>query len=175
MAERMVALKSMVNAIVTIKKPEFGINKKWQKRGQILMMPFDVVEQLLWDNSVRNMIDSGILYIENLKDKIDLGLEPADATEPENIIALSINDLENYWTQLPIDVFKRKVVKLPKIQVDNLISYGIETEHINVEKCLFLKELTKGKDVLAAISRKHEIEEFQRQEAEGKRDFEGRR
>ena len=174
MAERTVALKSMFNATVTVKKPEYGVNRKWQKRGQIVRLPFDLVEQLLWDMSFRNMLESGILYIESLKDKQDLGLEPDDVDEPTNIVALNEKELNDYWTTLPIDIFKRKVVKLPKIQVDNLISYAVETEKIDIEKCHFLQQLT-GKDILKSISRKREMAEIDRQEKLGKTDVDGRR
>lgn len=174
MAERTIALKSMVNAMVTVKKPEYGVNRKWSKRGQVVRLPYDTVEQLLWDNGFKHMIDTGILYIENLKDKQDLGLEPDDVTKPVNILVLNEKDLEEYWTKLPIDDFKRQVCRLSRVQVDNLISYGVETEHIDITKCHFIQELT-GKDILKSISRKHEMEEIDRQEREGKRDADGRR
>jgi hypothetical protein len=55
---------------------------------------------MLWDNGVRVMIDRGILYIPDMKDKIDLGLEPEDATEPENIIVLSDLQINNLLTNI---------------------------------------------------------------------------
>lgn len=160
MADRMVSLKSMVDGTVTVKKPEFGVNRKWIRREQTMALPFSIVEQLLWDTGFKNMIDSGILYIESMTDKIDLGLEPEDATEPTNIIALSIKDMEKLWNEDNIEVFKKTVVNLPRVQVDNLISYAVEKEIADSEKCRFIKKLTGGKDILLSISRKQEEREY---------------
>jgi hypothetical protein len=33
MADRMVALKSTVDSLVSVRKPEFGVNRRWQKMG----------------------------------------------------------------------------------------------------------------------------------------------
>lgn len=165
MDNRMVSIESMVNATVVIKKPEYGVNRRWLKRGQRQAIPFDTISQLLWDNGVKHMFDTGMLYISNMQDKIDLGLEPEDATEPQNIIALTIDDMKNYMTEKPIDEFKRDVLQLPRTQVDNLISYAVETQLIDGQKCAFLKKLT-GKDILKTISRIQEMEEIDRQEEE---------
>lgn len=74
MAQRMVKVQNMVNKTVSVKKPEYGINRRWTQKGQIIPLPYEAVEQMLWDNGVRVMIDRGILYIPDMKDKIDLGL-----------------------------------------------------------------------------------------------------
>jgi len=59
------------------------------------------------------MFKQGLLYIDNMKDKQDLGLEPLEATEPTNIIALSPKQMEEMLTVKPIAVFKRELSKLP--------------------------------------------------------------
>ena len=145
MAERMVVLKNMVNSRVVVNKPAYGVRRVWNKRNQPMAIEYNTVQQLLWDPGFRNMIDSGILYIENMKDKIDLGLEPV-GTEMKELL-----------TTIPFSVFKRKVSDLSKVQVDNLISYAVENEIVNTEKCRYLKEVT-GKDILASISRKQNME-----------------
>ena len=153
MAERMVVLKNMVNGKVVVNKPAYGVRRVWNKRNQPMAIEYNTVQQLLWDPGFRNMIDSGILYIENMKDKIDLGLEPVGTEEPVNIIVLTETEMKE-----PFSVFKRKVSELSKVQVDNLISYAVENEIVNTEKCKYLKEVT-GKDILASISRKQDMEE----------------
>lgn len=115
MAERMVALKSTIDSMVSVRKPEYGVNRRWQKVGQTQMLPFDIVYQMLWDSGFRSLIDSGILYIEDLQTKKDLGLEPEEATSPVNILVLNEQQMKEYMTSLPIDVFKREVSKLPRI------------------------------------------------------------
>lgn len=176
MAQRMVMVKNMMNCIVSVKDTTYNINRRWNKRGQVLPIPFEVVEGMLWSDSFRRMIDSGILYIENMQDKKDLGLEPQDATEPVNIKALSEMQMENLLTKTPISVFKREVQDLPMIQVDNLIDYAIANRITDAEKCAFLKLLTK-KDILAAISAEEDDRAAEEKE-KARREFyaqEGRR
>lgn len=177
MENRMVLVKNMENAVVGISKPEFGFKRKWQKKGQVISIPYDLLEQLLWDPGIKNLIDTGILYIESMKDKIDLGIEPEGATEPENVIVLNEKQMENLWVNTPISVFKREVSNLMKTQVDILTSYAIEHNYAPVDKCAFIKELS-GKDILKAISLKQdEILEAKAAQAKADREKneEGRR
>ena len=173
---RLVTIENMSRSVVSVIKPELGVNRKWNKRGQKMALPFETVEQLLWDRGFRNLIDGGLLYIPDMKDKIELGLEPADATTPQNIIVLDDKKMENMWNSLPISVFKREVAALPKTQVDLLAEYAILHDIANSEKCGFIKELS-GKDILVAISIKQE--EARRDKAQAEREAsykeEGRR
>ena len=159
MADRMVALKSTINSLVSVRKPEFGVNRRWQKMGQTQTLPFDIVSQLLWDSGFRSLIDSGILYIEDMQTKKDLGLEPEEADKPTNIRVLNETQMKEFMTSLPIDVFKREVSNLPRIQVDNLVSFAAEHRYTDSEKCYFLKQLC-GKDILKMVSNDIAMEEF---------------
>lgn len=167
MADRKVYLKNMVNGKVVVNKPSFGIKRVWVKRNQTMAIPYEIVEQLLWDSGFKNMIDTGILYIEDMQTKIDLGLEPVGATEPENIIALTETQMKELMTTTPISVFKRKVSDLTKVQIDNLVSYAVENELTDSEKCKFIKDLTK-KDIFKAISQKQDVEAAEAAERAGK-------
>lgn len=176
MATRMVMITNMVNGMVSVKDPATGVNKMWRKRGQTLPLPYESVENLLWQDGFMRLLESGILYIQNMKDKQDLGLEPQEAKEPTNIIALSELQMKNLMTTTPFTVFKTEIAKLPRIQVDNLIEYAVQNNLTDTQKCYFLKEVT-GKDILLAISRREEearADELERQKqaayaAEGRR------
>lgn len=152
---RMVMIKSMYDAVISVIKPEYGVQRKWQKVGQVIGLPFETVEQLLWDRGFRNLIDSGMLYIEDMKTKIDLGLEPEGADKPVNIRSLNEQDMKNLWSA-PITVFKKEIGELPKIQVDALIEYAIKHDIADAAKCIYIKQIT-GKDILVSISRKQEL------------------
>ena len=164
MENRQVIIKNMYDSVVSVVKPEYGIQRKWNKMGQAMAIPYDIVEQLLWDRGFRNLIDSGILYIEDMKTKIDLGLEPEGATKPVNIRTLSDEDKKNLWNA-PIAEFKKEIGDLPKIQVDALVEYAIINDIVDAAKCNYIKEVT-GKDILVSISRKHadELEEAKAKE-----------
>lgn len=157
--ERMVIVKSAVNATVSIVNPQYGINKRWSRPGQPMGIPFEQLEQCLWENGIRRMFESGILYIESMKDKIDLGLEPVDAQEPVNIIVLTEKDMDYLLKEAPLEEFKKKLCAVPQMQVDNLVEYAVHNELVDMDKVNFIKTLTKGKDILTGIKKKRDVEE----------------
>ena len=164
---RMVNLKNMVNKTVGVKLPEYGVNRKWTTKGQVIPLPYDTVEQMLWHEGFRKMIDRGILYIESMKDKIDLGLEPADASEPENIKVLSDIQIKNLLISQPYEVFKKEIFTLNMTQINNIVNYAIANEIIDVQKAELLRTIS-GIDILKAVSTKKEMERIDKAEEEGK-------
>lgn len=176
---RMVAVKSMVNARVSVKDPTYGVNRRWDRKGQQITLPYSVVEGMLWQDGFRHLIEGGILYIDSLKDKQDLGLEPEDVKEPVNIIVLTEIQMKNLLTTTPFIVFKKELQMLTRTQIDNLIEYAIKNQLIDIQKCSFLKKLT-GRDIISAIKANEEDAEAEererRQQAMRNRDREeGRR
>lgn len=165
MANRMVKVKNMVNKTVSIKLPEYGVNKKWTARGQVIPIPYETMEQILWHTGVRNMIDRGIIYIEDMKDKIDLGLEPEGAIEPEYIKVLSEKQIVNLLTAAPIDVFKKELSEVSDTQVREVINYSILHKVIDMAKIEYLEERVPGTDILKAISMEKQIEKAERNES----------
>ena len=151
----MVIVKNMVNAQVGVKDATTGMLRRWNKRGHCVQIPFDVMEQLMWQDGFRRMIENGILYIESLQDKIDLGIEPYGTDKPVNIIVLSDKRMEELMTTTPLDVFKTEIQQLPRVQVDNLIEYAITNKKVDSAKCAFLKLVT-GKDIFKAITVREE-------------------
>ena len=149
--ERMVKVTSMIDAQVGITDLSVGVKRRWQKRGQSLPIPFDQLQILLYNDGVANMFRQGMLYIDNMKDKQDLGLEPMEATEPTNIIALNATQMRELLNNKPISLSK-----LPDAQIDNLIDFAISEKIVNVDKCAILKEIT-GRDILKAIRTQEEI------------------
>ena len=155
--ERNVKIVSMVDNIVSVRKPEYNIYRSWKSRGQTFTIPFDTVQQLLWDTGFKNLIYSGILYIPDLQDKIDLGIEEEGATEAKNVVAFTEEKMiELFSDKVSMEEFIKIMTTVPRTQVDILIEYAIEKEIVNVEKDKFLLELT-GKDILIGISRKHAL------------------
>lgn len=151
MAVRTVLLQNMVNKTIGLNKPEYGIKVKWTKKGQCIPLPFDTVQQMIFDEGFYRMLENGYLYINDMKDKIDLGLEPAGATESENIKVLSDEKIESLLKKLPFSVFKRELANYNKTQIESLINYAIVNECLDAEKSDYLKELT-GIDILKAVS-----------------------
>lgn len=156
MENKMVFIKNMINSRVGIVEPSLGVRRVWEKRGHVIPLPFDLVQQLLYTTGFGNMIKQGILYIEDMEVKKELGLESYDAKQPENIIALTDLQMKNMLENMPIDVFKRELAKIPDVQIDNLISFAVEKRITPLEKCAWLKEVT-GKDILSIVKLQEEV------------------
>ena len=156
MTERMVKVQNMVNKTIVIRKPEYNLNRRWTQKNQIIPIPFDALEQALWNEGIRTLFDRGMLYIPDMQDKIDLDLEPADATEPQNIIVLTDKQIENLLNNVPFVAFKKELEELSSTQIREIANYAIIHEIANVEKVNYLKSLTDV-DILKAISRNLDI------------------
>ena len=106
------------------------------------MIDKELLENLMYDNGVEYMFQTGMLYIEDMEVKKEMGLEPEDATEPVNIIVLSDKDMKRYLTVMPVAEFKQKIATLSTEQKKNLVDFAVENEIMNIEKSEILKEAT---------------------------------
>lgn len=145
-----VKLINTTNGRVAINVPELQFKREWISTNSSVLIDKEILEELLYDNGVRYMIDSGMLYIEDLDTKQDLGLEPMDATEPVNIIVLTDKERRKYMVNLSLDEFKTKVKNLNHEQVLQLADYAIANKLMDFDKVEFLRELC-GKDIVKAI------------------------
>ena len=145
-----VKVVSTVYGTVTVQLPNINFTRVWPDKGAAVMIPFAVLEEGIFDTGFNNMLRDGDLYIEDMEVKKDLGLEPEDANEPQNIIVLSEKERQYYWTELSLVGFKDKVKKLSKAQLEELADYAIEHRIMNVEKNKVIKEAC-GRDVIKAV------------------------
>lgn len=145
-----VKVKNMVNSPVTVMSRALNFQREWPNKGAELLIDSNVLEQLMFEPGVKYMFDSGILYIEELQVKQELGLEPEGVDEPVNIIVLTDKERRQYMVNLPLDVFKEKVDALAYEQVEELVDYAIENKLLDFEKCDYLKEKC-GRDIINAV------------------------
>lgn len=150
MEERKVIVKSLINGIVGINVPDLLLKRTWEKKGAEKPINFNDLQQAIYDPGVEYMFTQGILGIDSLQDKIDLGLEPEDAKESVNIIVLTDAQKKRYMTVAPIYELEEIVKKLPREQLNDLVDYAIENEYTDVNRCEVLKKATQ-RDVLRAV------------------------
>lgn len=135
---------------VSVNVPDLRFSRAWPAAGASVSIEKETLEELMYDVGFKNMIESGILYIEDMPTKIELGLEPEDATEPVNIIVLSDRDKRYYLTQLSLVGFKDKVKKLSRAQLEELCDYAIQNRLIDIEKDEILQQVC-GRDIVNAV------------------------
>lgn len=138
-----------------IDNSDLRISRRWPARGSYVMFDKEILEELMYDQAFKNMVEEGYLYIEDMALKKELGIEKEDATAP-SIIYLSDKELERFWKIIPLPQFKAEIKKLTKVQIDSLADYAIKHgDDGSIQKANYLTEIS-GRNILKGI-------EFQKQ------------
>ena len=142
MEKEMVAVISTVNGVVGIYSPDLRFKKEWTRKGQRQKIDKELLQDIMYDPGSEYMFRTGMLYIEDMDIKKEIGLEPEEATEPVNIIVLDEKQLNRYLTVMPLHEFKENVKKLSIEQAKNLVDYAVQKETITFDKAEFLEKVT---------------------------------
>ena len=141
-----------------IDNSDLHISRRWPARGASVMLDKSIVEELMYDDAFKNMIEDGTLYIEDMEFKKEIGLEPREATEP-TIIFLDDKQLNRYWKVMSLPQFKTEVKKLTRAQLQSLADYAIKHgEDGNIQKANYLTEIT-GRNILKGIDFQNSVKE----------------
>lgn len=150
MENKQVTLTNTIKSRVGINVPELLLKRTWEKKGVKRNIDLNTLREAFYYPSVEYLLREGILYIDDMDVKIELGLEEPESKVPTAIVILSEADMQRYMTALPIYEFKEKVKSLGKEQVQALVDYAIENKLTSFDKCEFLKGLTQT-DILTAV------------------------
>ncbi len=148
--EKKVKVVNLISSRVNINVPDIRLSRVWEKKGAVKVIPFEQLEEALYNPGVEALFREGILGIDDLEVKKKLGLEPEDATEPVNIIVLDDDQRKRYLTVMPTVEFKSKLQELPLEQVRELAQYAIENEIANFDKAEIIKKMI-GTDIIGSI------------------------
>lgn len=143
---------------VSVNISDLRFKREWPNKGASVLIERETLEEMMYDSGFKYMIDTGMLYIEDLEVKKELGLEPEDATEPVNIIILSDNDMKRMMTAMPQFEFDAKLKTLNYEQMLALADFAIKNELGDFGKCDAIKKAC-GKDILTAIRLNREDKE----------------
>ena len=154
MENRKVIIENMTNSRVGIDIPELRLMRIWEKKGVKKPVDFDVLKEAIYNEGVEYMFKTGILYINEMEDKIALGLEPEGATKPENIIILT-DDEKKEWMSSKKQSWELKAM-LEKLSYEgkkDFCDFVIENELIDGKKATVIKEVC-GVDTIRSIQMK---------------------
>ena len=143
---------------ISVNISDLRFKREWPNKGASVLIEKEILEEMMYDSGFKYMIDTGMLYIEDLEVKKELGLEPEDATEPVNIIVLSDNDMKRMMTAMPQFEFDAKLKTLNYEQMLALADFAIKNELGDFGKCDAIKKAC-GKDILTAIKLNREDKE----------------
>lgn len=141
---------SMVDGRIGVNSAELRYSRQWLQKGSAVLIERDTLEELMYDTGFRYMIETGMLYIEDLQTKKDLGLEPEDAVEPVNIKPLTDKEMRTYMVSMPLATFKEKIAELKYEQIQNIADFAIKNRLADFDKASYIKKIC-GKDIIRAI------------------------
>lgn len=148
--ENKVKITNLISSRVNISIPESNVRLIWERKGAVRIIPFEKLEEIIYNPGVESLFSQGVLGIEDMSVKKKLGLEPEDAEEPVNIITLDDTQRKRYLTVMPLHEFKENVKKLPIDQVRELAHYAIDNEIMNFDKAEIIKKMV-GTDIITTI------------------------
>jgi hypothetical protein len=135
---------------VSVFDPSIPFRASWPAKGSTRPIEEETLEQLIYFPGFKRMIDSGVLYIEDMDVKKRLGIEPEDATEPVNVIVLSDQEKNKYLKMYSVDKFKEEIKKLSHEQLIDLADYAIENKIADFDKSEVLEKAC-GKNIVKGI------------------------
>lgn len=157
MNERVI-VTSMVSGRIGLVLPHMHINKVWPKKGTKLPIEKDILREAIYEPGVEYMFKQGLLYIEDMDFKIELGLEAEGTKIPTEVIPIDEKYLNRVLKLMPIVEMKKTVQSMNDNQIRELIDYAAGQNDIQFDRMDVLKKLT-GIDIVKIIELKRAKEE----------------
>lgn len=149
-----VIIKSGANAKVVLNVPYLNLRRRWPQKGAIQKIPFELLEQAIYEPGVEYLFKTGILYIEDDKTNIALGLKDEDGES--NLIILDNKLTEELLKKSNFNKFKETVEKLSYDQIVELAHSAVDFEITDYEKNQLLQEKTGLNVYRSVMERKEE-------------------
>lgn len=155
-----VLVTSMVNHSVGISLPQNGymVRKSWPQRGAKVLIDKESLREGIYNPGVESIFKEGILYIEDMDFKIELGLEEPETKTPTNIIPVDEKYLERVLKRMPVVEMKQVLKKMSAEQIQELILFASNQNDIQLDRVNAIKEIT-GTDLFKVIELKRQQEE----------------
>lgn len=150
-----VIVTSMVSGNVGLTLPHLRVNKTWPKKGTKLPIEKEVLREAIYEPGVEYMFKNGILYIEDMDFKIELGLEAEGAKAPTAIVPVDEKYLERLLKRMPVAEMKQAIKGMNDNQKREMIEYASEQNDIQLDRLSAIKELT-GTDLFKVIELKRQ-------------------
>lgn len=163
-----IVIENVSDSPVGINLPQFLLHVEWERKGAKKTIPYEKLEQALYYYGVEYMFRNGILYIEDMEAKRALGLEPEEATEPENIIVLNDKQKKRLLTTAPLEEFKKVVSELSFEQMQELGHFAVENEILDFNRSEVFKKAI-GLDVIRAVQLNRESKELDKADSKNQK------
>lgn len=152
-----VIVTSMVGGNIGITLPHIRFNKTWPRKGTKLTIEKDILREAIYEPGVEYLFRQGILYIDDLSFKIELGLEPEGAEAPTHV-AVDEKYMTRVLKVMPIGEMKKAISEMNEIQRQEFIDFASSQNDISLERIKVVDQVT-GANILKIIELKRLKEE----------------
>jgi len=150
MSEEKIKVISAARGRCGIDNADLHISRRWNGRGSVVTFTREQLDELMFDPAFMNMVREGMLYIEDMEVKKEMGIEPEEAETP-TLILMDERALKRFWKDMPLAQFKIESKTLTKAQISSLAGYAIQHgEEGSIEKAKYLSTIS-GYKILKGI------------------------
>ena len=142
-----VMITSMVGGTISASSLEHRV---WNKKGQKLPVSKDVLREAIYEPGIEYMFKKGILYIDDMEMKIELGLEAPGTTTPTEVLPIDDKYLNRVLKLMPVVEMKAAIDKMSIVQKQELVDYASKQNDIQLDRLAIVSEKCKV-DILKTI------------------------
>lgn len=132
-----VMITSMVGGTISAASLEHRV---WNKKGQKLPVSKDVLREAIYEPGIEYMFKKGILYIEDMEMKIELGLEAPGTTTPTEVLPVDDKYLNRVLKLMPIPEMKAAIDKMSIVQKQELVDYASKQNDIQLDRLAIVSD-----------------------------------
>lgn len=150
-----VMVTSMVGGTISVSALNHRV---WNKKGQKLPVSKDILREAIYEPGVEYMFKKGILYIEDMDFKIELGLEAEGTKVPTEILPMDEKFMNRVLKLMPIPEMKATIDKMTMVQKQELVDFAVKQNDISLDRINIVSSKC-GVDILKTISLVQQKEE----------------
>lgn len=132
-----VMVTSMVGGTISAASLEHRV---WNKKGQKLPVSKDVLREAIYEPGIEYMFKKGILYIDDMEMKIELGLETPGTTAPTEVLPVDDKYLNRVLKLMPISEMKAAIDKMSIVQKQELVDYASKQNDIQLDRLAIVSD-----------------------------------
>ena len=132
-----VMVTSMVGGTISASSLEHRV---WNKKGQKLPVSKDVLREAIYEPGVEYMFKKGILYIDDMDFKIELGLEAPGTTTPTDVLPVDDKYLNRVLKLMPVSEMKTAIDKMSIVQKQELVDYASKQNDIQLDRLAIVSD-----------------------------------
>lgn len=142
-----VMVTSMVGGTISVSALNHRV---WNKKGQKLPINKDVLREAIYEPGVEYMFKNGILYIEDMDFKIELGLEAEGTKAPTQILPMDDKYLNRVLKLMPVVDMKKAIDEMSLVQRQELVDYAVKQNDVQLDRLDIISKKCNV-DILKAI------------------------